>query len=437
MKQFKLALVLATFSAGALPAQQSGSVAAARWLSGCWELRANNRLTLEMWMPAAGDLMLGASRTIMGGVVREFEQLRIRSDAGKLVYTALPSGQREASFTSTLVSDTAIVFENPQHDFPQKIIYRKRGADSLHARVEGPGPNGPRGFNLAMARASCTESSAIPAGPPPAPPDTMLMDAQLSPDGKQLVVSRGLPNNLDIFLALPNGQLVKQLTSETSVDYKPAWSPDGRRIAFVSVRDRLQQIFLMQADGSNVLQLTNAPGENTDADWSPDGRLIVFRSTREGFGNIYLMNADGSNQRALTSDSANDLSPTFSPDGRRILFSSARAGHSDLFVMNVDGSATTQLSTTTQGHTGAGHWSPDGKRIAFWSTRDGNADVYVMNADGTNAQNLTRDTASDVPQGWSPDGSVIYFRSTRDRRMADLYSMKPDGTGVSRITTTR
>ena len=435
MKQLSLALVATAINALSLPAQQANPIETVRWISGCWELRAPGRITLEMWMPAAADLMLGASRTIMGNAVREYEQLRLRADAGKLVYTALPSGQKEASFTSTLVSDTTIIFENPQHDFPQKITYWRRGADSLVARVEGPGPNATtRGFNLAMRRASCTEASAVPPAPPP---DTVMMDMRPAPDGRQVVLSRGIASNTDLYLASPTGGLLKKLTEHPGVDYKPAWSPDGKRIAFVSVRENRQNIFIMQADGSGLTQLTSGTGENTDPAWSPDGRLIAFRSTRDGQGNIYLMNADGSNARALTSDSANDLNPAWSPDGRKIIYSSTRAGHSDLFLMNADGSSPTQLTTTTQGHTGLAFWSPDGKRIAFWSSRDGNNDVFVMNADGSNAQNLTRDAANDIPVGWSRDGSLIYFRSTRDRRGADIYSIKPDGTGVTRVTTTR
>jgi hypothetical protein len=138
-----------------------------RWLAGCWELRSGSRVVVEMWMPPLGDLMIGGSRTLVGSTTREFEHLRIRAEAGKLVYTALPSGQHEASFPATAVSDSAVTFENPSHDFPQRIVYRRRGADSVIARVEGPGPNNTRrGFDLPMRRASCTESGS----PPPAPP---------------------------------------------------------------------------------------------------------------------------------------------------------------------------------------------------------------------------------------------------------------------------
>lgn len=128
------------------------------WLAGCWEQRTGNRESLEMWMPPAGGLMLGASRTIVGGGVREYEQVMIKAEGGKLVYTATPSGQHTASFTSTHITDSSFTVENLQHDFPQRIIYRRRGADSLVARIEGPGRGGAgtRGIDFPMRRTACT-----------------------------------------------------------------------------------------------------------------------------------------------------------------------------------------------------------------------------------------------------------------------------------------
>ena len=153
-------ILLAVGFAPLLSRPQAGPLDGLRWLAGCWELRSGNRVTMEMWMPPAGDLMLGASRTLSSGTVREFEQLRIRAEAGKLVYTAIPSGQKEASFSSAQVTDSSLIFENSAHDFPQRIIYRKKGADALVARIEGPGPNGPRGIDFPINRVSCTGSGS-------------------------------------------------------------------------------------------------------------------------------------------------------------------------------------------------------------------------------------------------------------------------------------
>ena len=138
-------------------AAQSNPLDHASWLAGCWEARTGGRVTMEMWVPPAGGMMIGGSRTTMGDTTREFEHLRLVVKDGRLIYTAIPSGQRETAFTSTAVSDTLLVFENLQHDFPQRIIYRRRGADSMVARVEGPAADDTtRGFTTSMRRAICT-----------------------------------------------------------------------------------------------------------------------------------------------------------------------------------------------------------------------------------------------------------------------------------------
>lgn len=128
------------------------------WLAGCWELRQGNRATLEMWMPPEGGLMLGASRTVSGGAVREFEQLRLGWIGDSLVYFAAPSSQKPTAFKGGVPTDSGFTVANPAHDFPQRIIYRRRGADSLVARIEGPGQNGPRGIDFPMKRVGCTRS---------------------------------------------------------------------------------------------------------------------------------------------------------------------------------------------------------------------------------------------------------------------------------------
>jgi hypothetical protein len=151
-----LAALVATVLCATTGSAQATGLARLAWLGGCWEQRAANRVTMEMWMPSAGDLMLGGSRTVVANVAREFEHLRIRARGDTLIYTAIPSGQKETDFRSIQVTATSVIFENKAHDFPQRIIYRRAGADSVIARVEGPGPNNTtRGFDIPMRRASC------------------------------------------------------------------------------------------------------------------------------------------------------------------------------------------------------------------------------------------------------------------------------------------
>ncbi|MDQ8165247.1 MAG: DUF6265 family protein [Gemmatimonadota bacterium] len=412
---------------------QSAPIDRIAWLAGCWEQRGPDRLTMETWMPPFGGAMIGASRTVIGGALREFEHIRITTDSGRLVYTAIPSGQRETKFPYKDASDTMVVFENLAHDFPQRVIYRKRGADSVIARIEGPGPNSTvRGTNFPFRRASCTERPV-----PPPPPDTAVVDAELSPDGQQLLVVKVVGQNFDIYAANPDGTNFRKLTDHANVDYQPAWSPDGRTIAFASVRNGHQEIYSMRADGSGVTALTNGTNHSSEPDWSPDGKQIVFRSERGGRPYIFTMNADGSNQKQLGADSAVGTSPTWTPDGRRITFASNRTRQTEVWTMNPDGTGAMKLTTTPTMHSGGPRYSPDGKSMVFWSTRDGNSEVYVMDADGGNVRNLTKHAATDTPAGWTPDGRYILFRSTRDRAPGDIYKVRPDGSDVTRVTTTQ
>jgi TolB protein len=78
--------------------------------------------------------------------------------------------------------------------------------------------------------------------------------------------------------------------------------------------------------------------------------------------------------------------------------------------------------------------SPDGSRLVFESNRSGNWDIYTMKPDGTDLVRLTTDPASDVGPIWSPDGKRIVFGSGRDGGDPEIYVMNADGSGQQRLT---
>jgi hypothetical protein len=154
---FALCLALCLcFSARQSQAQQAAkpTVQALSWISGCWENTRGKRYNEEHWMKAAGNTMLGMSRTINDGRTREFEFLRIHEDKGDIYYTSKPSGQPEASFKLISWKENEAVFENPTHDFPQRIIYRRNG-DAMQARIEGKMNGQERGVDFPFTRAKC------------------------------------------------------------------------------------------------------------------------------------------------------------------------------------------------------------------------------------------------------------------------------------------
>jgi hypothetical protein len=150
-----LVAVLALHGPSAGTAQSAPTVTQVGWMAGCWEQSAGARLIEEQWMRPRAGLMLGVSRTVVGDSLREYEQVALFQRGGHLIYAATPARQAPAEFTSIAVSDSAVTFENPTHDFPQRVIYRRRGADSLIARVEGMRGGQLRGSDYPYRRVTC------------------------------------------------------------------------------------------------------------------------------------------------------------------------------------------------------------------------------------------------------------------------------------------
>lgn len=109
------------------------------WIAGDWQTESGGRRqSEEHWTTATGGTMLGMSRTIAGEKLVEFEYLRIEQRADGIYYVAHPKARCPGTdFKLTKSSATEAVFENPQHDFPRRIIYRKTGDDSLTATIDG------------------------------------------------------------------------------------------------------------------------------------------------------------------------------------------------------------------------------------------------------------------------------------------------------------
>lgn len=151
MKKTMLAVaLLAAAPAYADPAAQLG------WLAGCWAATGAEAGSGEQWSTAAGGTLLGTSRTVKNGKTVAWEFVVIREiEAGKLAYVAKPHDQPEAVFTLLPSSGQGVVFENPAHDFPQRIIYRRDGERGLLARIEGQSKGKLKGMDFPLTRVAC------------------------------------------------------------------------------------------------------------------------------------------------------------------------------------------------------------------------------------------------------------------------------------------
>jgi hypothetical protein len=131
---------------------QTPTIADLSWISGDWQTASGGRAQIEEhWTNVAGGSMMGMSRTVAGEKTVEFEYLRIEQRADGVYYVAHPKARCPGTdFKLTKASGTEAVFENPQHDFPKRIIYRKNGDDSLTASIDGG--DGTKAMSFAFRR---------------------------------------------------------------------------------------------------------------------------------------------------------------------------------------------------------------------------------------------------------------------------------------------
>ncbi|HJZ81752.1 MAG TPA: DUF6265 family protein [Pyrinomonadaceae bacterium] len=124
------------------------------WLAGAWQSPPGGRAQIEeIWTPPAAGAMLGMSRTIAGDKMVEFEFLRIEQRGNDLYYVASPAGRCPATdFKLTRLSSQEAVFENPEHDFPKRIIYRKGADGSLTASIDAGEGTKSKSFPYVRAR---------------------------------------------------------------------------------------------------------------------------------------------------------------------------------------------------------------------------------------------------------------------------------------------
>lgn len=127
------------------------------WMAGCWSLDGEQPGSIEQWTMPAGGSMLGVNRTVRDGKTAFFEFLRIvEEEDGWSGLIASPAGQETARFRMIDLGTQQVVFENPDHDFPQRIMYRLTADGKLLGRIEGNVNGSPRTVEFPMTRVGCT-----------------------------------------------------------------------------------------------------------------------------------------------------------------------------------------------------------------------------------------------------------------------------------------
>ena len=306
-------------------------------------------------------------------------------------------------------------------------------------------------------------------------PDSVGLQAALSPDGRQVVYStceypskgqRLTPDapsaergnyQFELATVALDGSSARRLTTNSKFGRHPAWSPDGRRIAYVS--DPAAQTYRrllaisVESDHPEPQGLgQRLPPVGTAPQWSPDGaRLAVLTYGSEVqvdgvFGdllNLVIVEADGSGQHTIAEGVVSE--PSWSLDGRRLAVARLRGNTVQLETIAPDGSdadVIRQLTDWASVATVAGFvavepylnvsWSPDGSRILYSCGHE----FCVVNLDGEIVGRTPEEFAKEggrAAAAWAPDGSRIAVRAAGNptpNGAVALYTMAPDGSDV-------
>jgi hypothetical protein len=157
----KRAIVLLSIALATLPALASAQATQPNklgWMQGCWAMVNQERAIEEQWMAPRGKTMVGTSRTVQGANLVGYEFMLIREQGDKIAFEVRPSGKAPVMFTASAITDSSVVFENSQHEFPQKIGYRRDGDSTLYAWIEGTSSGEVRRFVFPYRQVVCAGS---------------------------------------------------------------------------------------------------------------------------------------------------------------------------------------------------------------------------------------------------------------------------------------
>jgi len=249
----------------------------------------------------------------------------------------------------------------------------------------------------------------------------------------RILFSRGDAHRREIYLVDYDGENIRRITRNGSINLAPRWSPDGQTVCYTSYHRGQQRLLLLDGKTGRSRKIAQYDGLNVGANWSPDGEELVTTLSKDGNAEIYLLGLDGRIHQRLTHAPSIECSADFDPTGHQVVFTSDRTGVPQLYVMDREGANRRRLTYEGRYNESAA-WSPKGDRIAYVSRVDGRFQVFTIEPDGSNLQQITfaRDGNNEDPS-WAPDGRHLVVSSDR-AGTEDLWVLDVESRVARRLT---
>jgi hypothetical protein len=155
MKKAILILILALTFTSCLKSKEISKIVVADWLLGNWENKSDDGDLLETWKKVNDSIYDGESYFIKGKDTLHFEKIQMKQKGEALYYIATIKGQNDDQPVTFKYNDTIekqLVFENPKHDYPQKISYSQITKDSIVIQISGSQQGKPSSSKYSMKK---------------------------------------------------------------------------------------------------------------------------------------------------------------------------------------------------------------------------------------------------------------------------------------------
>jgi hypothetical protein len=140
-----LAIFYCLFLTSLAGAEECGSLETVEWLLGEWESTTSRVVIREYWHRVSDATFEGESitKSVSNDEVVNYETLRLVAMSDSVFYIAkVTDNEMAVPFRLTRCSEGFAVFENPDHDAPQRLSYKllegsAKDARELEVRLEG------------------------------------------------------------------------------------------------------------------------------------------------------------------------------------------------------------------------------------------------------------------------------------------------------------